>query len=77
MKTTLKLLTIILSFFTVTSFAQSAKVQGVVTTTSGEAIVKTTVKLLNTNYGDITDNQGRYSINNLAGGNYTISISAA
>ena len=76
MKTTLKLFTIILSFFTITTFAQSAKVQGTVTTNGGEAIVKTTVKLLNTNYGDITDSQGKYSINNLTNGNYTISISA-
>lgn len=68
--------TLIILILTIPVFAQSAKIQGTVTTSGGEAIPKTTVKILNTNYGDITDNQGKYSVNNLTDGNYTISVSA-
>ncbi|WPU91754.1 TonB-dependent receptor [Mucilaginibacter sabulilitoris] len=70
------LYTLSIILFTIHVFAQSSKVQGTVTVFGGEAIVNTTVKLLNTNYGDITNSQGKYNINNLTEGNYTISISA-
>lgn len=62
-------------FITQYTFAQNGTVQGNITTTNGEAISKTTVKILNTNYGSLTDNQGKYSITNLEDGNYTLSVS--
>lgn len=76
MKTILKLTTILLICFTIPPFAQSGKVQGKVTTIGGQVLYKTTVSLLNTNYGSLTDSQGRYSINNLEDGNYTVNVSA-
>lgn len=70
------LYTLFIILFTAPAFAQSGKLQGTVTASGGEAITKTTVKLLNTNYGDITDSQGKYNITKLNDGNYTVSISA-
>eukprot|EP01037_Dinobryon_pediforme_P007111 gene7111-7176_t len=58
------------------AFAQSGNVKGTVTTTGGQPISKATVKLLNTNLGSTTDDQGKYVINHLENGDYTISISA-
>ncbi|RKR84662.1 TonB-dependent receptor-like protein [Mucilaginibacter gracilis] len=76
MKTIFKITTLILVCFSIPALAQSGKIQGAVTTSAGEGINKTTVKLLNTNYGSLTDNQGKYSISNLTAGSYTISVSA-
>lgn len=75
MKTILKLATMILTLFSVQAFAQSGKVQGTVTTTSGQAIHKTTISLLNTNSGSLTDSQGKYSIGGLADGNTKLFVS--
>jgi iron complex outermembrane receptor protein len=58
------------------AFAQTGNLQGTVTTNSGAAVPKATVKLLNTNLGTTSDDQGKYAIGHLENGDYTISISA-
>ncbi|QNK61095.1 TonB-dependent receptor [Pedobacter sp. PAMC26386] len=76
MKAILKLTIILFILYCTPVFAQSGNIQGTVTTSQGQAVFKTTVKLLNTNYGVLTDAEGKYTIKNLASGNYTISVSA-
>ncbi|MDR3696184.1 TonB-dependent receptor [Mucilaginibacter sp.] len=70
------LYTLLIILFSLPVFAQSGNVQGSITTTSGLPIPKATVKLLNTNLGSTTDDQGKYAISHLETGDYTISISA-
>lgn len=70
------LYTLLIILFSLPVFAQSGNVQGSITTTSGQPIPKTTIKLLNTNLGSTTDDQGKYTISHLENGDYTISISA-
>ena len=69
------LYTLLIILFGFPVFAQSGNVRGYITTTNGGAIPKATVKLLNTNLGSTTDEQGKYAISHLESGDYTISIS--
>lgn len=69
------LYTLLFILFSFSVLAQSGNVQGTITTTGGQPIPKATVKLLNTNLGSTTDDQGKYVISHLESGDYTISIS--
>ena len=72
----MKLIILLLILFTLPAYAQHGNIRGIVTTENGLAISKTTIKLLNTNNGALTDNEGHYSIKNLQAGGYTLSVSA-
>lgn len=68
------LYTLLFLAYTISSFAQTLK--GTTKTTRGGFIDKATIKLLNTNYGSLTNSQGNYTISSLKEGIYTISVSA-
>ncbi len=76
MRTILNITTLLITLCGFSALAQSGKLQGRVTTIQGTAINRSTVKLLNTNLGSLSDSGGGYSIQNLDAGNYKISVSA-
>ncbi|MBK0403375.1 TonB-dependent receptor [Adhaeribacter sp. BT258] len=55
--------------------AEKASISGKINATSGEALVGVSVVLKGTTYGSVTDSKGRFEINNLLPGNYTLQIS--
>lgn len=58
------------------SFAQTGAVlSGRISDAASNAIPKASVRILNTNYGALTDSEGRFTINNIPSGRYTLQVS--
>lgn len=55
-------------------FAQG--ILGDITTKQGEKIVGASIRILNTNWGTITDAQGKFSLKNISNGTHTLYVSA-
>jgi outer membrane receptor protein involved in Fe transport len=74
MKNSLLLLLFCLgSFFT--AYGQSnGSLSGIIQDDNGEPVVGATVVLLGTNYATITNTTGRYQLNNVTAGNYTLEV---
>lgn len=72
------LLTIFLMlFFSAAALAQQlGSVRGRVTTADGKVASNVSVKLQGTNFGAVTDDEGKYSIRKVPAGNYTLVVSA-
>lgn len=70
-------ITFLLSMFlTCSAFAQSGTVTGVVTdANNNEPLIGATVQLVELNEGDATDIDGRYEIDNVPAGSYTLRVS--
>lgn len=69
----------ILSFFVLIEFSygqQTSNLHGIVTNSRSEGIPKASVYILNTNFGTVTDDQGRFQINDVKPGTYLLSVSA-
>jgi len=75
---TLRVLSFAFIFFHVTiSFGQNKSIlSGIVVNPDGEAIPRTNVHLLNTNFGTASLLDGSYSINDISYGNYRLQVSA-
>ncbi|WP_316735198.1 TonB-dependent receptor [Pedobacter aquatilis] len=71
------LLTLLLSIFTITSFAQQfSSITGIVTTSDGKPAQYISVGLKGKGIGSITDENGNYQINRIKAGTYIIRTSA-
>lgn len=72
------LLILLLSFGAITgsTFAQSGKITGKVTLKNGTPVSFANIMLANTQLGTASDEKGRFSINNVPYGNYTLKFSA-
>ncbi len=57
-------------------FAQNLSISGIVKDTSGNPLLGANVLIMETNYGAATDNSGRYAINRLKPGRYTLEFSS-
>ncbi len=66
---------IFLSFFLQFSFAQNFSIKGTVKDVEGNPLIGANVILMETNFGAATDLNGRYNINNLKPGRYTVEFS--
>jgi iron complex outermembrane recepter protein len=70
-------------FYTILSFlisllvsAQQAGISGKVTGLNMQPVTKASVSVLNTNLGAITDENGKFVLQNLSPGSYTLQVSA-
>lgn len=72
------LLAILFSFgiATTSTFAQSGKITGTVTLKDGTPVSFANIMLANTQLGTASDEKGKFSINNVPYGNYTLKFSA-
>ena len=67
----------ILAFSITNAFAQrNAGIKGTVTSSDGKAAVAVTIGIQGTSLGTITDIDGKFQINRVKAGNYTIKVSA-
>ena len=58
-------------------FAQtSATLSGTVTDAASRGISRASVKILNTNFGAVTDGEGKFTIASIPSGQYTLQVSA-
>ncbi len=71
------ILTTLLFFtFSISVFAQSAKIEGQVTNTDQKPVSDINVALQGTSFGDASNAQGYYSITEIPAGDYTLVVSA-
>lgn len=70
-------LLILILFFPLTAVAQSANtLSGTITDTNQQPVARASVRLLNTNFGAITDAAGRFSLEDLAAGRFVMQVTA-
>lgn len=69
------LTTLFFTAFTATAFAQSATIEGQVTNTEQKPVSDINVALQGTQFGNASDEQGYYSIDNIPAGDYTLVVS--
>ncbi len=73
--TMLKLLTLLLSIAFLPAFAQTGTIKGTVTTSDGKPAKFVNIVLSGTNKNGVVDENGRYTINKVAAGTYTLTAS--
>ena len=66
----------LLIIFSSNIYAQRLSIKGTVKDTAGNPLVGANVLIMETNYGAAADNYGRYEINNLKPGRYTLEFSS-
>lgn len=76
MHKTIPFLATLILYFGVAYGQQTKNVTGTVTDNKSNAISKASVYILNTNLGTLTDEQGKFQLNDLKPGKYLLSVSA-
>ncbi|WDF55978.1 TonB-dependent receptor [Mucilaginibacter sp. KACC 22063] len=67
---------ILLGFSFHTAYAQTGTIRGTVTTADGQPAEAVTVGIMNSSIGTITNEAGRYQLNKVKSGTYTLRVSA-
>jgi iron complex outermembrane receptor protein len=70
-------LILLLTIYSLAYSQSQSKISGVVTNTKSKPIAGVTIMLLNTNYSDITNEQGEFGFDNVPAGKYTFHVSNA
>jgi len=72
----IRLITIIITFYSLQFYSQSYEISGRVTDMEFNPIPGVNIIVLNTSYGDATDDKGNYHLKNISPGNYELEFSA-
>jgi len=72
----IRLITILITFYSLQFYSQSYEISGRVTDMEFNPIPGVNIIILNTSYGDATDEKGNYHLKNISPGNYELEFSA-